>query len=68
MIASAYQKWSETYGELATFTKVNTDYVRDFTAEHGIMSIPTIMVFKNGKETKRWLGIPKEQDLIGVIS
>ncbi len=53
--------------ELATemndvrFFKVNVDEVRDVAMEYGIMSIPTFIVFKGGKEAGRIVGaMPKD--------
>lgn len=46
-----------------TFTKVNTDNNRDITQTYGITAMPTFMIFKNGRETKRIKGAdPKALD------
>ena len=36
--------------------KVNTDDNREIAAKYGIMSIPTLMIFKSGKEQERIVG------------
>ncbi len=42
--------------------KVNVDEQQELAAQFGIMSIPTLLVFKNGKKVNESLGlIPKEQ-------
>ena len=42
--------------------KVNVDEQQELAAQFGIMSIPTLLVFKNGQKTNESLGlIPKEQ-------
>ena len=42
--------------------KVNVDEEPDIAKQYGIMSIPTLMVFKNGEITNRQVGaIPKDR-------
>ena len=42
--------------------KVNVDEQHELAAKFGIMSIPTLLVFKNGTKTNESIGlIPKEQ-------
>ncbi len=44
--------------------KVNVDEQEELAASFGVMSIPTLVVMKNGKETGRTVGAqPKEQIL-----
>ncbi|GAB7349477.1 hypothetical protein MBLNU459_g0189t1 [Dothideomycetes sp. NU459] len=46
-----------------TFTKVNVDNQTQIAQTYGITAMPTFMIFKNGKETKRVKGAnPKELD------
>lgn len=44
------------------FIKVDTDNNSDLAREYGVMSIPTIILFENGNEIKRYTGfMPKEE-------
>lgn len=44
--------------------KVNVDEENQLAAQYGIMSIPTLMVFKNGEKTNQALGaLPKARIL-----
>ncbi len=44
--------------------KINVDDNQDIASEYGIMSIPSLIVFKNGKVTNQSVGvIPKEKIL-----
>ena len=48
--------------------KVNVDEQQELAARFGVMSIPTLIVFKDGKKVKESVGlIPKEkvEELIG---
>ena len=37
--------------------KVNVDENSDLASRYGVMSIPTLVFFKNGKALKEWIGI-----------
>lgn len=55
---------SETDAKVA---KVNVDVAQDIASEFGIMSIPTIIVFKDGQVANKVMGfVPKDQ-LISLI-
>ena len=44
--------------------KVNVDDEKDLASKFGVRSIPTIVIFKNGKEINRLVGfLPKEKIL-----
>ena len=44
--------------------KINVDEEPEITENYNIMSIPTMMVFKNGDKTKEFVGLtPKEKIL-----
>lgn len=45
----------------AKFIKVNVDEQQDLAKQYGVMSIPTVIVFKDGKITNTNVGyVPKE--------
>jgi thioredoxin 1 len=49
-------------GEQVKIAKVNVDNSPESAGQFGIMSIPTLMIFKNGKAVDKTLGVqPKEQ-------
>ena len=47
----------EDYGGKARFVKVNIDEHNNIAMEFGIQSIPTIIIFKKGREMKRLVGL-----------
>ncbi|MDY6935192.1 MAG: thioredoxin [Spirochaetota bacterium] len=47
----------------AKITKVNTDESRDIAARYNIQSIPTLIIFDNGKEIERLVGTRPEDEL-----
>jgi len=50
------------YGGKVAFAKLNTDENPSSAARYGIMSIPTLLVFKGGQRVDQIVGLmPKEQ-------
>ncbi len=43
--------------------KVNTDEHEDLAMRFGVMSIPTLILFKNGKEVKKQVGMLSRSEL-----
>jgi thioredoxin 1 len=49
------------------FGKLNVDESRGVAVKYGIMSIPTLLVFKNGTLVKRIVGVVPRQHIEQVI-
>ena len=47
--------------------KVNVDENREIAIEYGVMSIPTLIVFKDGKAVDRVVGFKSKKDLQAVL-
>ncbi len=47
--------------------KVNTDNEEELAAEYGIMSIPCVIAFKDGKEINRSIGYVSKDKIIDLI-
>lgn len=45
------------------FIKLDVDAHSDIAREYGVMSIPTIILYKNGKEEKRHTGFMSKEQL-----
>ena len=50
------------------FVKLNVDDYSDIAREYGVMSIPTVILFENGKEVKRNVGFMSEEDFIKFLN
>jgi thioredoxin 1 len=61
------EKVSENYGELIQIYKVIVDKEPELTEAHNITAVPTILVFKNGVESKRLVGLVTFDDIIQII-
>lgn len=44
--------------------KINIDQNQDLAIKYGVMSIPTLIIFKEGKETKRFVGVRDKKELL----
>ncbi|MBT5934924.1 thioredoxin TrxC [Sulfurimonas sp.] len=68
MMGPVYEKVSKIYPLKALFTKVNTENEQNLGARFGIRSIPTLIVFKDGKEVNRVSGALDESNLIKLVN
>ena len=61
MIAPAVEKIAEEHPEVKV-CKINIDDEQELAIRHGVMSIPTLMVVKNGEIVNTAVGLtPKEE-------
>jgi len=60
-------KVAEGIGEKAKVGKLNVDDNGITATEFGVSSIPTLILFKDGKEHKRFVGVQNEQVLVKAI-
>ena len=62
MVSPIVEELSTEYGEKVRFAKLNTDDNEMVAMQFGIQSIPTLIIFKDGREVNRLIGFaPKEQ-------
>jgi thioredoxin 1 len=62
MIAPVLDEIDQEVGDKVTIAKVNVDENPDTAGRYGVMSIPTLMIFKNGEMVDKLHGFqPKEQ-------
>ena len=63
MFGPVFENAKENYEDIK-FCKLNVDEDTDnVSKDFGIMSIPTVVVFKDGKEIKRNIGFMNQDDL-----
>ena len=63
MIAPALEEISGSLGEKVKIVKLNVDENPATASKYGIMSIPTLMMFKNGEMSSRQVGAAPKQKL-----
>lgn len=57
MLGPVMEKLAEKYEGKVVFGKVNVDDESELARRFGVMSIPTVIIFKNGKEIDRKVGV-----------
>lgn len=48
--------------------KVNVDEQEELSEKYGIVSIPTLIVFKNGEQVKKTVGVQSKAAIIDLLS
>ena len=48
--------------------KINVDEKSEISSQYGVMSIPTYIVMKDGKEVGRKIGVTSKVDLVKLIN
>lgn len=67
MMAPSFEAAAGNYDGKIKFAKVNIDEQRKLAVANKVMSIPTLLFFKNGKETERVVGVIDEATLTGKL-
>lgn len=67
MVAPIVEEISHEYAGKIKVGKVNTDDNQQVASQYGIMSIPTIMIFKNGEVVERVIGAQPKAALTSKI-
>ena len=68
MMGPNFEKSAKNYPLKTLFTKVNTEDEQNLGARFGIRSIPTLLIFKNGKEIHRVSGALDQNSLNNLVS
>jgi thioredoxin 1 len=63
MIAPALEEISGSLGSKVKIVKLNVDENPQTASKYGVMSIPTLMLFKNGEMASRQVGAAPKQKL-----
>jgi len=63
MVAPVIDELAGEYKDKAGFAKINVDENPKLASQFGVMSIPTIMIFKNGKPEQQVIGYKSKNDL-----
>ena len=68
MMAPAFEEAASRMEPAARFAKLNTDEAQDVAGRYGIRSIPTLIVFKDGREVARQSGAMSGEQLVRWVS
>ena len=62
MMEPVLEQIAEEYSDKIKVAKLNIDQNQDTPLKFGVMNIPTLLLFRNGKEIDRIVGaLPKKQ-------
>jgi thioredoxin 2 len=64
MMAPAFEEAAGRMEPAVRFAKLNTDEAQDVAARYGIRSIPTLILFKDGREVARQSGAMGAEQLV----
>ena len=58
---------AQEYGDRITVGKLDIDESRDVAQKFGIMSVPTVIFVKDGKEVHRFVGVQSKEKITDLI-
>jgi len=67
LIGPVLDEVAEEAGDKLTIAKLNVDEYPQAAAAHGVMSIPTLKLFKNGEEVDTVVGFQGKKEIMGWI-
>ena len=67
MLGPVFEEAEKEVNGKAVLAKVNVDEQQDLAVRFGVTSIPTLILFKNGKEVKRSLGFIDKAKILALL-
>ena len=67
MMAPVVDEIAENMQDSVKVCKVNIDENQELAEKYEVMSIPTFIVIKNGKETGRTIGVQPKEQLLKIL-
>lgn len=68
MMAPILKQVKEDLGERVSIIKIDVDKNQGLSAKYKVRGVPTLMLFKNGKQLWRQSGVVQKDEIISVIS
>lgn len=67
MLAPVLEEVDAEIGDQVKIVKVNVDNSPEASGKYGIMSVPTLMLFKNGEMVSKTLGYQSKEQLVSWV-
>jgi len=67
MMSPVIDQLAAEYGEKAKVAKINVDEEGDLAIKFDVSSIPTLLVFKDGEVTKKFVGVTSKSELSSAL-
>ena len=68
MLSPILKQVKDTLGEDVTIIKIDVDKNQALASKYQVRGVPTMLLFKNGKQVWRQSGVLQKDDLINVIT
>lgn len=68
MMGPIFEQTSEEAAGKAKFAKLNVDEAREIASEYGVMSIPTLIVFKDGQKVDQMNGVQDKDTVVKKLT
>lgn len=68
MMSPILKQVKDSLGESVSIIKVDVDKNQSLAAKYQVRGVPTLMLFKQGKQLWRQSGVVQKEDLIKIIS
>ena len=68
MMAPILENIQEELGDKISIYKVDVDESEELSRKFGVMSIPTLVIFKNGEEQNKLIGLRPKDSLLTEFS
>lgn len=67
MIAPFVEQIAEEYEGKLRVGKIDADQAENLTSQYGVMSLPTLMLFKNGQPVARIMGFQTKDKIVNQL-
>ncbi len=67
MMSPIIEEVSNEFKDKIIVLKINIDECPDIAQKYSVMSIPTIILFKNGEATKTSVGVTSKEKLVEMV-
>jgi thioredoxin 1 len=67
MVSPIVEEIAKDYEGKLKVVKINVDDSQELAAQYGIMSIPTLCLFKNGECIERLIGLRQKKEIAAIV-
>ena len=67
MLAPVLKEVKESLGDEVSIIKIDVDKNQALATKYQVRGVPTMLLFKNGKQVWRQSGLLKKEDIINII-
>lgn len=67
MMSPILKEVKDALGDSVSIIKINVDKNQELSAKYQVKGVPTLILFKNGKQAWRQSGVVQKNDLISLL-